>query len=62
MSSIDPGHNRTGVEWSEQEGNDPVEVSKEEEVYLFGFRNISSGLDQRGQRSQRLSALEEGVL
>lgn len=61
IGSINPSHNRAVVGESEQ-GNDALEASKVRGVHLFRFRKIPRGLDQRGQRSQRLSSLEEGVL
>ena len=43
-------------------GNSPLKASEEKEIHLFRFRKLPRGLDQRGQRSQRFSGLEEGML
>ena len=61
MGSIDPGHNSVGVEGSEQERRSTRSKQKGG-GYLFRFRKLPRGLDQRGQGSQRLSGLEEGML
>lgn len=67
IDRINPSHNRAGaggLNKGRKENFCCNQAKKEKEKFrlLFRFRKLPRSLNQRGQRSQRLGGLEEGVL